>query len=39
VHVLVVVTVTEPGPPDDPNESDVGESEYVQGPGVGSVGE
>jgi hypothetical protein len=39
VHWLPAVTVTDPEPPDAPNERDEAESEYVHGPGVGWVGE
>jgi hypothetical protein len=36
---LAVVTVTELGPPAAPNESEDEDRLYVQGPGVGSIGE
>ena len=39
VHWLAVVTVTEPEPPDGPNDSDAAETVNVHGGGVGSVGE
>jgi hypothetical protein len=41
VHVqwLAVVTLTEPGPPAAPNDSDDVERVKVHGPGLGSVGE
>ena len=39
VQWLAVVTFTEPGPPEAPNDSDVAESVNVHGAGDGSVGE